>query len=140
MEMYKAHMSDPLPKHRLITEPGLNSSEPLALCGDLFICWTTETTADCDNSSDRLIIRVSILNSTPNTKARQRFVKSTVRTWERYANIQLKFVPPSKPSDIRLLYAEESWSYVGIDGREHRQTMRLKYIQGDDKRNRQNST
>ncbi|KAI1097002.1 Metalloprotease [Rostrohypoxylon terebratum] len=117
-------------------QPNYDSRGPLALCGNPSMCWTANTTKYGKDPSDgRLIISVAIMNST--SQARDDFVGRTARVWQSYANIKFKFVSFPEPSDIRILYGNRSWSYVGIDALNHDSevTMCLKYIDGDDQHN-----
>ncbi|KAI0133095.1 Metalloprotease [Hypoxylon sp. NC0597] len=134
-------MGKPLSKFKVgksIPSPGFNTGKPLALCGDPNKCWTATDTRDGKDPVDgRLIIRVAFLNS--KFKDRDRSVEETARQWELNANVKFNFVPPSEPSEIRILYGRESWSYVGTDALDYDQdeeTMELKYIEGNSKANR----
>ncbi|KAI0834570.1 Metalloprotease [Hypoxylon sp. FL0890] len=120
-----------------IARPNLDTCKRLALCGDPNKCWKATDTLDGKDPVDgRLIIRVAFLNS--KSKDRDQFVEETARQWELHANIKFRFVLPSEPSEIRVLYGRESWSYVGIDALDYDQeeeTMELKLIEGNNKAN-----
>ncbi|KAI1449720.1 Metalloprotease [Annulohypoxylon stygium] len=134
-----ADMDKPISKlqaDNIILQPNYDGREPLALCGNPSMCWAADTTKYGKDPSDRrLIISVAILNST--SQARDEFVRRTARIWQSYANIKFNFVSSSEPSDIRILYSNQSWSYVGVDALNYdgEATMNLKYIEGDDQHN-----
>ncbi|KAI1458425.1 Metalloprotease [Annulohypoxylon moriforme] len=129
-------MDEPFPG--LQVENVIFRPKPLALCGDPSKRWTAGTTGRGKDPMDgRLIITVAILHS--NSSERDDFVRRTANLWSLYANIKFHFVTSSERSEIRIKYADESWSYIGIDalGYDQREeTMRLKYVNGDEKHNR----
>lgn len=133
------NMDEPISKSRVgnvIIQLKYDNREPLALCGNPSRCWEADTTKYGKDPSDgRLIISVAILNST--SQARDDFVRRTARIWQSCANIKFNFVSSSEPSDIRILYSNQSWSYVGVNASNHagEATMNLKYIEGDNQHN-----